>query len=84
MNDILKSKLEVLAQDKIMMSAIKELFNERIDKEKPTIEVADNNNVLGQKYRAYEKSKKILSGVMTDIETYNVKKTKSKEFNKGK
>lgn len=84
LNEILKGQLEVLSSNELMIQAIRELFLERIDKEKPTIELTNNDKILGEKYRAYEQSKKVLDGFMVDISSYDRKKTNKDSFNKGK
>ena len=84
MNDILKDRLEVLANDEVALKAIKAAFEERIEEEKPDIEKGDDDMVLGQKYRAYRLAKSFLEETMTEIEGYKNIKTNSSEFNKGK
>ena len=84
MNEIFQSKLNLLAQDQIMIEAIKTLITERIEKEKPIIEKTDDNKILGEKYRAYENAKNILNGFFKDIESFEDKKVNPKDFNKGK
>lgn len=70
MNDILKSKLTILADDEIMLSAITTIFSDRIEKEKPDIDKFADNALLGEKFRAYEKAKDILNLTMLDIRNY--------------
>lgn len=82
MSDIIKSKLEQLADDDLMLKAIESIFGEQIDKNKPDIEKTDNDNLLGEKYRAYEKAKKILSDAMTAIKNYKVIKDNKPNFKK--
>jgi len=80
MNDLLKSRLEILAQDELTLAAISALINERIEKEKPTIDGDDTT--LGQKFRAYESAKEMLRGFFIDIETFKNKKEADKGFSK--
>jgi hypothetical protein len=70
MNDILKSKLTILADDEAMLAAIATAFSERIEKEKPDIDKFADNNLLGERFRAYEKAKEILNLTMLDIRNY--------------
>ena len=84
MNDIIKSKLEILSQDELMIRAIVELFNERIEKEKPLISDDNGDKILGQKYRAYTQCMSLLEKFLLDLETYKNEKSNSKGFNKGK
>ena len=80
MNDLFKDRLAAL--DDTLLDALKELFRERIEKEKPLVEKLDDDQKLGQKYRAYEQAKDILTYAFTDLETYRVKKDINKTFNK--
>ena len=82
MNEILQSKLNLLAQDELMIEAIKTLIAERIEKEKPIIERTDDDKLLGEKYRAYEQAKNMLDEVLLDLEAYNNQKNKINSFNK--
>lgn len=83
-NDVLKSQLEILAHNDLMLKAIKALFDEEIEKNKPQIERTDNDKILGEKYRAYEQAKNLLNSVFIDIETYNTSTIKASEINRAK
>ena len=82
MKPVNETQLEILSKNELMLSAIRAVFEERIEKEKPTIEPGINNNALGEKYRSYEKAKEILAGVFVDISNYSVDQPKTKGFNK--
>ena len=84
MNDLQTEKIARLSQDETLMKALIELFNERLEKEKPTVGLDDTDEVIGQKYRAYDKAKEIVSGVITDIASHNINKKESNGFNKAK
>lgn len=84
MNEILKDRLEILANDEVALKAIRAAFEERIEKDNPIIEKTDDDIILGQKYRAYNQTKKILDEVIVDIEGYKKIKVGSDDFNKGK
>ena len=81
---ILEDKLQVLSEDKIAIDAITSVFTNRIEESKPAITPYDNNEILGQKYRAFEEAKRILNQSLKDIENY--KKTPKPEdgFDKSK
>jgi len=83
MNDLSKSKLEALANDKAMIDAIVELLSERIERENPVIYKEDNNELLGEKFRAYEKTKELIGFFIDDIETYK-QRDNLNPFNKEK
>lgn len=84
MREVLESKLQVLAQDDLMLDAIKFVFSKRIDKEKPAVEKTDDDITLGQKYRAYEQAKTMLNEAICDINAYKEEKTETVILNKGK
>jgi hypothetical protein len=84
MNELLKNKLSILAGDESSLMAIQEIFSEQIELEKPTVEKGDNDSVLGQKFRAYEKAKEILKQTLFSIQTYKINKENNNAFNKAK
>ena len=84
MKELLKDKLKRLAEDPVMIEAIEALIIENIEKNKPDIEQTNSDKILGEKFRAYENAKKMMKGVITDIGSYNINKTNSKEFNKSR
>jgi len=84
MNELLKNKLSILAGDEASLMAIREIFNEQIELEKPNVEKSDDDSVLGQKFRAYEKAKEILKQTLSSIQTYKINKENNNAFNKAK
>ena len=84
MDEILKDKIRVLSEDEITLKALKAIFDKWIEESKPNIERTDNNQILGEKFRAYEQSKEILYKVFLDIESYNDTKVDKVKFNKEK
>ena len=83
-NEILEEKLQQLNEDRLMLEAIRFVFKERIEKEKPDIEKLNDNQVIGEKYRAYDQAKKLLNEVLVDIDSYKDKKVESDKFDKSK
>ena len=83
MNEILRDRLRILADDDLMLQAIRAVIDERIELEKPTISETNDDLLLGQKYRAYNQAKNILDEVLIDISTYKVNKNNLNKFNKG-
>ena len=81
MNDILQSRLEIL--DKTTLEALKTLFNQCIEQERPEVGEADDL-LIGQKYRSYEKAKEILNKVFIELEAFNKEKSNNNSINKGK
>ena len=84
MKEIFEEKLKVIAGDEMMLQALKFVFDERIESEKPVINNLNDNNLLGEQYRAYIQANKLLYEVITDISSYNSKKVDSEKYNKGK
>jgi hypothetical protein len=84
MNELMSEKLSRLSKDENLLMALNEIFNERIEKEKPIIGLNDTDETIGQKYRAYNKAKEILNGLITDINSHNINKKESNGFNKAK
>ena len=84
MNDILKSKLEIIANDELLIQAIKEVFEERLEKERPNIEIGDTDDLLGSKFRAFIEAKKILEGGFMDLMSYRGGQKSIRSFNKEK
>ena len=84
MKELLLDKLRILGTDKTMLEALKMAFQDILEDNKPDIEKTDNNEVLGEKFRAYEQAKKIINQTIMDIESYNQLKVDNSQINKGK
>ena len=82
MNDVLKSKLEILSGDELTLFAIQTVINERLEKESPKVNEQDTDELLGQKTRAYEVSKMILNDVIEDIKNYKKEQSNPKTYKK--
>ena len=83
MNDLLKSKLEVLAGDEIMLQALRAVLDEQIAKLKPDIEKTNNNQILGEKYRASIEAEKLIKGALEEISSYKQQRSGKKDENRG-
>ena len=83
MQEIHKGQLEILANNELMLAAIKGIFEERINEAAPDIERTDNDKLIGEKYRAYQNSNKLLNEVLKEIASFSTKAIKNKETNKG-
>lgn len=84
MNDLLKDKLQTITNDELLITAIRAVFNERIEKEKPNILDMDDNVLLGEKYRAYEVARQIIEQSFADLMSYKVEPKPVKKFNKAR
>ena len=81
---LIEDKLKVLANDEHMLNAIKSVLYDRIEQEKPDIEKTDNNQMVGENYRAYIQAKRIVDQVFKDIDSYKEVKVGQEINNKGK
>lgn len=79
LTDIQKERLEQLSQDKILFYTLLQVFNEEIERNTPRVNEVDNDETLGQKYRAYQEAKFLISECFKIIKMYEEKKI-SKEF----
>jgi hypothetical protein len=84
MNDLLKSKLEVLASDELTLRAIQEVINSNISKIMPEVDKTTDNQTLGEKYRAFIEAERIIRGAMEDISSYKTQRSSNNQINKGK
>ena len=84
MNDILKDRLKTLADDRITLKAVEAVFDEVIEKELPTIDKLEPNEVIGEKYRAYIQAKRIIKQTLVDIGSYKDGKVEKINYNKGR
>lgn len=82
MNELYRDKLQVILGDEILLSALKVVFGETIEKVKPIIGTTDDNALLGEKYRAYETAKQILEQGFIDLLSYKIIRKSDKQFNK--
>ncbi len=78
---IIEDKLKVLAEDTVAIQAINAVFMLNIEKEKPTVKDEDNE-LIGQKYRAYEVAKDIVEATLKDIENYKSRPKSEEGFDK--
>ena len=82
MNDFLKDKLQIIANDNLLLEAIRAVFDEAIEKEKPQIGEMNDNVLLGEKYRSYEKVKQIIEQGFVNLKSYKISNLPPKIFNK--
>lgn len=84
MEKILEEQLETLANNKLLLQAIGTVFNESIRVFEPDVTEQDNNQVIGEKYRAYKKAEQILLDAIKTIDGYKVERDNPTNFNKAK
>jgi len=75
MNEYQRDKLEFIASDEILLSALHAHFTAVIEEGKPKI-AGENNELLGQKYRGYEESKRIVAEAMSKLDGYRKSESK--------
>lgn len=84
LNDLLKSKLEILASDELTLKALTEVIKENISKIKPEIDKTIDNQTLGEKYRASVEAERIIMGALEDISSYKTQRSSNNQINKGR
>ena len=80
MEEIFTDRLKMV--DDILLKALRELFNEESKKHKPVISEEQNNNLLGEKYRAYSMAKEIIEQAFIGIESLKEIKKQDVTFHK--
>jgi hypothetical protein len=80
LTDLLKERLSAL--DDLLLQAIREVFNEQVEREFNFIRPEDTNALIGEKFRACEVSKRIINQSFNEIELYRGGRVKTKKFNK--
>lgn len=79
--ELLESRLQILAEDSVTLQALKMVFEEQIEKTKPEVGT-DSDEVVGQRYRAYDLAKNLLRQTLIDIESYKNKKVDQGQISK--
>lgn len=69
MNENEIDKLRFIAKDEALLTALHKLFYVRIEEEKPKVS-DENNALLGEKYRGYEKSKEVIEKIFIELRGY--------------
>lgn len=82
LNNLFKDKLQMIVNDDLLIQAIRAVFEERIEKEKPKISEVIDNEALGQIYRAYEMAKLMIDEGFIDLMSYKLPTKPFKIFNK--
>ncbi len=82
MNNVLEDNLRVIADNGFFVEALRTLFEEELEKEKPAVNDTDDNSKLGEKYRAYEMGKDLLKKGFIRLEIYQTAIKKLNQFNK--
>ena len=79
MNQSEIDRLQILLNDEFLLQIINKIFTEVVKEAEPKVSEVNDDLQLGQKYRAYEKAKEILSdGFIKLLEFKKVGETKDK------
>jgi len=85
LNQIEKEKLELLANDDVLINAAYKLFFQATEDNRPEAKDIDNNLLLGEKYRAFELSKQIINSGFTLLRSYKkMDKQNEKQLNRAR
>jgi hypothetical protein len=84
MKELFKDKLSIIANDPLLIEAIKDVFINAIEANKPRIDEINDNNVLGEKFRAFEQAKKLIDQSFYNISALKKIKASPKTFNKAR
>ena len=75
-------QLEIFLGNDTLKSVVIKVMNHIIELERPEVKDNDSNDVLGEKYRAYELSKQIVRKGFSEISNYAVGKKGKGEVNR--
>jgi len=78
-------KLQHLLNDDLLLKTIEKIFNMSLDRNLPEIKWMETNNLIGQRYRAYEQAKGIIRAAFIDLISYKNEVVKDEKIaNKGR
>jgi len=80
LNPIEVDKIQQLLGDELMLKIIEKVFNSTLDNNLPAVGPIDDNNVIGEKYRAYEIAKGIVRTAFLDLLSYKQEVVSKKEI----
>lgn len=83
-SELQKEKLQIILNDEMLFNAVKFLFDDIIEKNKPELSDKDDNEIIGQKYRSYAFSKNLLEHCFLILKSYKIIKEDKINFNKEK
>ena len=79
-------QLQKLLQDDILLKIVKKVLYQTIAGNIPEIREGQANELIGEKFRAYEQAKGIIEAAFIDLNSYLkvVGENKNTDFNKGR
>ena len=85
LNELEKDKIQGLLGDEMMLGILRKIFGETVRRIQPEVSKGDTNEVLGEKYRAYEEAKIIVDAAFQNLLSLKIEKVdKSENFNRGR
>jgi hypothetical protein len=69
MNDLMRDKLQTIANDELLVKSLMALFHIEIEKLKPSVDDADNE-LIGQKYRSFVEAREIVENTLDSLRNY--------------
>lgn len=82
--NIIIDKLQQILHDKLLMSSIKTVVDQSIEKHKPIPNEMTDNSLLGEQYRAYQKGKEMVESAFNDLFSYKKNQKDKTDFNKSR
>ena len=84
LNDTEKDTLQILINNEILLETLRKIFDKAIEANVPEIMPNDNNELLGERYRAYELSKNIIKTGFTVLNSYRQGQKVGKSLNRAR
>lgn len=84
MDNLQKSKIEVVSNDRILFEALEALFYKKLNDIFPKAEPGESDSLLGEKLRAYLTAKEALRRAFIEIENHKQNRNNDNNFNKAK
>uniref|UniRef100_A0A6H1ZHE0 Uncharacterized protein n=1 Tax=viral metagenome TaxID=1070528 RepID=A0A6H1ZHE0_9ZZZZ len=81
-NQSQKEVLQIILTNEVLFNAVKQVFDETIQKSKPKIGDMNDDNVVGQKYRAYMMAQELVNGGFNNLMSYMINKKDQPSFDK--
>ena len=63
-------KLQHLLGDEFLLKIIEKVFDSTLNRNLPEVKWIDTNNIIGQRYRAYDQAKGLIRAAFLDLLSY--------------
>lgn len=84
MNQTEIDRLQILLNDEFLIQIINKLFTQTVEEALPEVSVVENNEKLGEKYRAYLQAKEILANGFIKLLSYKDSKVGKEQLNRAR